>query len=561
MSMFFDSLNAFLRDRHECLEAEQYCEMNEDNEEDRVGDEGECQEETWADMGDDEDMKAYREFQRVNRLHREGLKKEGKCRKSEPTQTDVVNFNSAAFKIGTTEYFWEEKVGIDGVKDVGTDLPDEQGKRNEMISRKRALYGDKAEEIMEKETSMDVGFMKVYNTLNPPMYPCVSLTSLGLSPETIEIQDLAKRFATEKLFPTSRQQNEKGQLPLDLLKEAGELGFGGIYCSPEHGGTGLSRLDASVIFEQLSAGCSSTGAYMSIHNMCAWMIDTYGTAEQREKYVCKMAAFEWLGSYCLTEPGSGSDAAALTTSARKEGDYYVVNGSKAFISGSGVSNVYIVMMRHEGVAGPKGIFSMIVEAGTPGFELGKNESKLGWCTHPTRIINFENCKIPVSNRLGGENEGFNIAMAGINGGRINIASCSLGAAQMSMDYAVQHLKDRKQFNKRLADFQWNQFKIAEMATKLHTSRLIVRDAANHLDNNTEFKAPLCAMAKVHATDNCFEVINQALQMFGGYGVLKDYPIERYLRDSRVHQIIEGTNEIMKMIVARDILTNDTYYKC
>uniref|UniRef100_A0A0N4ZXB5 Isobutyryl-CoA dehydrogenase, mitochondrial n=1 Tax=Parastrongyloides trichosuri TaxID=131310 RepID=A0A0N4ZXB5_PARTI len=387
---------------------------------------------------------------------------------------------------------------------------------------------------------------------------CVD-ASIGLSPETIEIQKLAKQFAQEKLYPFSGEQNAKGELPLDVLKEAGEIGFGAIYCNPEFGGTGLSRLDASVIFEQLAAGCSSTGAYMSIHNMCAWMIDSYGTKEQKEKYLENLASFKWLSSYCLTEPGSGSDAAALTTTARREGDYYIVNGSKAFISGSGVSKVYIVMMRHEGQPGPKGIFSLIVEDGTPGFELGKNESKLGWCTQPTRIISFDNCKIPVSNRLGGENEGFNIAMAGINGGRVNIASCSLGAAHMSLDNAISHLQVRKQFNKPLANFQWNQFKLAEMATKLHTSRLIVRDAAVHLQNDSEHKAALCAMAKLHATDACFEIVNQALQMHGGYGILKDYPIERYLRDCRVHQIIEGSNEIMRLIVARDLLTNTKYF--
>lgn len=346
---------------------------------------------------------------------------------------------------------------------------------------------------------------------------------------------------------------------MDVLREAGEIGFGAIYCNSEFGGTGLSRLDASVIFEQLASGCSSTAAYISIHNMCSWMIDTYGTKEQKEKYLPKLASFECLSSYCLTEPGSGSDASSLTTSAKREGDYYIVNGSKAFISGAGASDVYIVMMRHEGQPGPKGIFSLIIEKDTPGFELGKNESKLGWCTHPTRIISFDNCKVPISNRLGGENEGFSIAMAGINGGRVNIASCSLGAGHMALDNAISHLQVRKQFKKPLADFQWNQFKLAEMATKLHTSRLVVRDAAIHLQNNSEHKAELCAMAKLYATDSCFEIVNQALQMFGGYGILKDYPIERYLRDCRVHQIIEGTNEIMRLIVARNLLSNTKYY--
>uniref|UniRef100_A0A0K0FHD1 Isobutyryl-CoA dehydrogenase, mitochondrial n=1 Tax=Strongyloides venezuelensis TaxID=75913 RepID=A0A0K0FHD1_STRVS len=387
---------------------------------------------------------------------------------------------------------------------------------------------------------------------------CVD-ASIGLPPETVEVQTLAKKFAFERLYPNSYEQNEKKELPLDVLREAGEIGFGAIYCDTEYGGSGLSRLDASVIFEQLASGCSSTGAYMSIHNMVAWMIDTYGTKEQKEKYIQKLATYEWLGSYCLTEPGAGSDAASLTTTARKKGDYYIVNGSKAFISGSGDSKVYIVMVRNEGQPGPKGIFALIIENGTPGFELGKNESKFGWRTQPTRIISFDNCKIPVENRLGGENDGFNIAMAGLNGGRINIASCSLGAAHMALDNVISHIQVRKQFKKPLSEFQWNQFKLAEMATKLHTSRLVVRDAATHLQNNSEYKVPLCAMAKLHATDNCFEIVNQALQMYGGYGVLKDYPIERYLRDCRVHQIIEGTNEIMRLVIARNVLSNAKYY--
>ncbi|KHN83502.1 Isobutyryl-CoA dehydrogenase, mitochondrial [Toxocara canis] len=387
--------------------------------------------------------------------------------------------------------------------------------------------------------------------------------SIGLNGEQIDMQKLARNFAKNEMYPKMATWDEQEKLPLDVLEKAGELGFGAIYCDAKFGGSGLSRLDASIIYEQLAAGCTSTAAYMSIHNMCAWMIDTYGSDELRERYIPELAAFKCLASYCLTEPDSGSDAAALRTNARREGDYYVVNGSKAFISGSGDAKVYLVMMRHEGQPGPKGIFclaeSYIVEKNTPGFHLGKKEKKLGWRSQPARIITFEDCCVPVSNQIGADDQGFNIAMAGINGGRVNVASCSLGAAQMSIDLAIEHLKVRKQFGKPLAQFQWNQFKLAEMATKLLTSRIIIREAAQHLQENSPHTAPLCAMAKFHATDNCFEVVNQSLQMFGGYGILVDYPMQQYLRDCRVHQIVEGTNEIMRMVIARDLLSNKTFF--
>uniref|UniRef100_A0A914VR89 Isobutyryl-CoA dehydrogenase, mitochondrial n=1 Tax=Plectus sambesii TaxID=2011161 RepID=A0A914VR89_9BILA len=375
--------------------------------------------------------------------------------------------------------------------------------------------------------------------------------SIGLSAEQKEIQNVARDFAKNEMYPHMAEWDQKEHLPRDVLEKAGEIGFGAIYCREDHGGSALSRVDASIIFEQLAAGCVSTAAYMSIHNMCAWMIDTYGTDEQRERYVPGMAAFKTLGSYCLTEPGSGSDAAALITTARKDGDHYVVNGSKAFISGSGDSGVYLVMLRQEKTSGPKGIFCLLMEDGMEGFSLGKKEKKLGWNSQPARMLTFEDCRVPISNRLGGENEGFNIAMAGINGGRVNIASCSLGAAQSSLDLAVDHMAVRKQFGKPLIDFQWNQFKLAEMATKIVTSRMIIRDAAEHLQQKSVHTAALCAMAKLHATDSCFEVVNQALQMFGGYGFLKDYPMQQYLRDIRGHQIVEGSNEVMRMIIARD----------
>ncbi|RCN43546.1 acyl-CoA dehydrogenase family protein [Ancylostoma caninum] len=287
------------------------------------------------------------------------------------------------------------------------------------------------------------------------------------------------------------------------------------------------------------------------------MIDTYGSKELRERHIPSMASFENLASYCLTEPNSGSDAASLRTTARREGDYYVVNGSKAFISGAGTSKIYVVMVRHDGQAGAKGIFCLLIEDGMEGFSQGKKEQKLGWNTQPTRILTFEDVKVPVTNQIGPDNYGFNIAMAGLNGGRVNIASCSLGAAQQSLDLAIDHVKVRKQFGKHLSDFQWNQFKLAEMATMVHSSRLMVRDAARHLDADSIHKASMCAMAKLHATENCSQVVNQALQMFGGYGYLKDYPLQQYLRDLRVHQILEGTNEMMRLIVGRDLLSNET----
>ncbi|KAE9549830.1 hypothetical protein FO519_006964 [Halicephalobus sp. NKZ332] len=379
--------------------------------------------------------------------------------------------------------------------------------------------------------------------------------SIGLTSEQKEIQQVAKNFARNELYPKMAEYDLKEEMPKQALKLAGEIGFGAIYCNENYGGSGLTRFDAALIFEQLGAGDCSTAAYISIHNMVAWMINEYASEELKKKYIPGMSTFDTLGSYCLTEPGFGSDAAALRTSARKDGDHFIVNGSKAFISGSGESGVYLVMMRHEGQPGPKGIFCLLVEDGTPGLHLGKKEKKLGWNSHPARIITFEDCRVPISNMVGGPDQGFNIAMNGINGGRLNIASCSLGAAQQSLDLAIEHLKVRKQFGKTLAEFQWSQFKLAEMATKLVTSRLAVREAARHLTDNTEHKAAMCALAKLYATDTCFEIVNQALQMFGGYGILKDYPLQQYLRDTRVHQIIEGTNEIMRLVLARDLLTN------
>ncbi|KAL3104790.1 hypothetical protein niasHT_023989 [Heterodera trifolii] len=393
--------------------------------------------------------------------------------------------------------------------------------------------------------------------------------TIGLSSEQIEIQRMAKDFAKKELYPEMDKWDKLGQLPMDALRKAGELGFGAIYCADAYGGAGLSRSDAALVFEQLAAGCCSTAAYMAVHNMVPWMIDRFANEELKQRYIPELASFTKLASYCLTEPGSGSDSAALRTNARREGDHYIVNGSKAFISGSGVSSVYLVMMRHKDAPpGPKGIFALIMTPDMPGFQLGKDESKLGWCTQPTRILTFEDVKVPVSNQVGADDEGFTIAMEGLDGvvialshfvlGRVNIAACSLGAAQMSMDLAIEHTKVRQAFGKSIAQFQWTQFKLAEMATKLVTSRLLLREACHHLQEGTPNASAMSAMAKMYITDEAFTVINQALQMFGGYGILKDYALQQYLRDCRVHQIIEGTNEIMRLVVARNLLTNEIF---
>jgi alkylation response protein AidB-like acyl-CoA dehydrogenase len=288
------------------------------------------------------------------------------------------------------------------------------------------------------------------------------------------------------------------------------------------------------------------------------MLDAYGSEDLKRQYIPGLASFQTLGSYCLTEPDSGSDSSALRTTAVKDGDHYIVNGSKAFISGSGDSKVYLVMLRHKGQEGPKGIFTLLLTPDMPGFHLGKNERKLGWCSQPTRVITFEDVRVPVSNQVGHANQGFHIAMHGLNSGRVNIASCSLGAAHASLDLAIDYTKQRKAFGKTVSDFQWTQFKLAEMATKLVTARLMTREAARHLDQGTAHSTSMSAMAKFYATDAAFEVVNTALQMYGGYGVLKDYPIQQYLRDCRVHQIIEGTNEVMRLMIGKDLIKNDTH---
>jgi alkylation response protein AidB-like acyl-CoA dehydrogenase len=372
-----------------------------------------------------------------------------------------------------------------------------------------------------------------------------------LSDDQRAIQDAAMAFAEAELAPNSAIWDEEKHFPTDVLRQAAEMGFAGIYIGEDVGGSALTRLDASIVFEALSYGDVATAAYLTIHNMASWMIDRFGADDLRRKYLPRLTTMELIASYCLTEPGSGSDAAALRTTATLDGDHYVLNGSKAFISGGGVSDLYVVMAR-TGEAGPKGVSAIVVESGTPGLSFGAQEKKMGWNAQPTAQVNFDNVRVPVENRIGQEGEGFRFAMMGLDGGRLNIASCSLGGAAFALDTAQAYMTERKQFGKQLAEFQALQFKIADMATELEAARLMVRRAADALDKRDPQATKLCAMAKRFATDAGFEIANQALQLHGGYGYLKDYPLERVVRDLRVHQILEGTNEIMRVIIAREM---------
>ncbi|KAJ3411767.1 Isobutyryl-CoA dehydrogenase, mitochondrial [Chytridiales sp. JEL 0842] len=381
-----------------------------------------------------------------------------------------------------------------------------------------------------------------------------SAATQGLTDSQTEIFTTASRFAAQELAPNMQEWDATHTFPISTLRKAASLGFGALYCSPDFGGSGLSRLESSLVFEALSQGCVSTTAYLSIHNMCAWMLTQFASNELKHKYLERMATMEILGSYCLTEPNAGSDAGSLITSAKKDrsGEYYVLNGSKAFISGAGSSDVYLVMCRTGG-EGAKGISCLLVEKDMEGVSFGKNEEKMGWRSQPTRVITFEDVRVPASNLIGAEGQGFSIAMQGLNGGRINIASCSLGGAQAALQAAINHVSDRKQFGKLLKDFQSIQFKLAEMAGKLVSSRLMVREAARVLDGKEPNAAAWCAMAKQVATDECFKVTDEAIQIHGGYGYLNEYPVSQYMRDLRVHRILEGTNEIMKLIVSREML--------
>jgi alkylation response protein AidB-like acyl-CoA dehydrogenase len=375
-----------------------------------------------------------------------------------------------------------------------------------------------------------------------------------LSEDQHAFQATARSYARDEMMPYARQWDEEEIFPIDALRKAAALGFGGIYVKEDVGGSALSRLDATLIFEELAQGCTSTAAYISIHNMAAWMIDSFGNSEQRRKFLPKLCSMEHFASYCLTEPGSGSDAAALTTKARRDGDHYVLDGAKAFISGGGVSDIYVVMVR-TGDASPRGISCIVVEKGIKGLSFGAQEKKLGWKSQPTAMVMFENCRVPVENLIGTEGQGFRIAMAGLDGGRLNIGACSIGGAQFCLDRTVEYMKERKQFGTRLADFQALQFRIADFATELDAARLLLHRAAVAVGGGEGAATRLAAQAKRLATDTGFEVVNGCLQLHGGYGYLRDHPIERVLRDLRVHQILEGTNEIMRVIISRAMLGN------
>ena len=373
-----------------------------------------------------------------------------------------------------------------------------------------------------------------------------------LNEEQRAFRDVAAQFTQEFFVPNAADWDEHNIFPREELRRAAELGFGGIYVGEDVGGSALTRLDAALIFEQLSKGCPSTAAFISIHNMAAWMIDSFGNDDVRQRFLPDLCAMKKVASYCLTEPGSGSDAAALKTKAVRDGDHYVLNGSKAFISGAGASDVYVTMVR-TGDDSPSGISCIAVELGTPGLSFGAQEKKLGWHSQPTAMVIFEDCRVPAANLVGEEGQGFKIAMAGLDGGRLNIGACSIGAAQASIERAIEHMHERKQFGKPLAAFQALQFRIADMATELEAARLLLYKAAQMVTEKHPEATQYAAMAKRLATDTGFEVVNQALQLHGGYGYLRDYPIERYLRDLRVHQILEGTNEVMRLIISRALL--------
>jgi alkylation response protein AidB-like acyl-CoA dehydrogenase len=373
----------------------------------------------------------------------------------------------------------------------------------------------------------------------------------SLTDDQRAIEDAARAFAAAELAPHSARWDEEKHFPVDVLKKAAELGFAGLYVQEDVGGSALSRLDASIVFEQLSYGDVTTAAFLSIHNMASWMIDRFAGDELRKRYLPRLTSMELIASYCLTEPGAGSDAAAMKTAAKKDGSDYVLNGSKAFISGAGVSDVYVVMARTGG-DGAGGVSAFVVEKDFPGLSFGAQEKKMGWNAQPTAQVNFDDCRVPEANRIGAEGDGFKFAMAGLDGGRINIASCSLGGAGFALETTKAYLESRKQFGRALKEFQGLQWRLADMATELEAARLMVRRAAHSLDQRSPKATQYCAMAKRFATDAGFEVANQALQLHGGYGYLRDFPLERIVRDLRVHQILEGTNEIMRVIIAREL---------
>jgi acyl-CoA dehydrogenase len=373
-----------------------------------------------------------------------------------------------------------------------------------------------------------------------------------LTDDQTAIQDMARKFTADAITPYAAEWDEKSYYPVDVWKAAGELGFGAIYVSEESGGTGLGRLEAALIMEAMAYGCPATSAFISIHNMAAWMIDCFGSAELKARYLPDLVSMQKNASYCLTEPGSGSDAAALKTSARIDGDHYVLNGTKQFISGAGFNDVYVVMVR-TGEEKTKGVTCLVVDKDTPGLSFGAPEKKLGWNASPTAQVIFEDCRVPVANRVGAEGDGFRFAMMGLDGGRLNIGACSLGGAQRCLDETIAYTKERQQFGQPVADFQNTQFMLADMATDLEAARALLYIAAAKVTANAPDKSRFSAMAKRLSTDSGSEIVNKALQLFGGYGYLRDYPIERFWRDLRVHSILEGTNQVMRMIIGRDLL--------
>ncbi len=374
----------------------------------------------------------------------------------------------------------------------------------------------------------------------------------ALTEDQIAVRDMAREFAAEKIAPFALKWDEEKFFPVDVMREAAALGIGGIYIRDDVGGSALTRFDAALIFEALATGCPTVSAFISIHNMASWMIDHYGSDAQRQKWLPRLCTMELLASYCLTEPGAGSDAAALSTRAVRDGDHYVLNGQKQFISGAGKSDIYVVMARTGG-NGAGGISTLVVEGDAPGLSFGANERKMGWNAQPTRAVIFENVRVPVANRIGEEGIGFKIAMSGLDGGRLNIAACSLGGAQSALDKSLAYLKERRAFGQRLDEFQALQFRLADMAIELEAARSFLWRAAAALDRKDPDATMLCAMAKRFGTDAGFEIANQALQLHGGYGYLSEYGVEKIVRDLRVHQILEGTNEIMRVIVARKLI--------
>ncbi len=380
-----------------------------------------------------------------------------------------------------------------------------------------------------------------------------SAPAFALNSDQIAIRDMARAFAADRLAPHAVEWDGQKHFPVAELREAAQLGMGGIYIRDDVGGSGLSRFDAALIFEALAQGCPTVAAYISIHNMVAWVIDAYGSAEQRARWIPSLCRMDKLASYCLTEPNAGSDAAALKTQAKLDGDHYVLNGQKQFISGAGNPDDFYIVMARTGGAGPRGISAFVVEGGTPGLSFGANERKMGWNAQPTRAVNFDNCRVPVGNRIGEEGAGFRIAMAALDGGRLNITACSIGGAQAALDRSIAYMRERTAFGKRLDEFQALQFKVADMAIELEAARSLLWRAAAALDRKDADATQLCAMAKRFGTDIGFTVANEALQLHGGYGYLTEYGIEKIVRDLRVHQILEGTNEVMRMIVARGLL--------